>query len=58
MTTRTQERTHNVIDRGEWLQRLLVDVQENEAYRPSPKALLRMRTRIFEGMAEPVRAAA
>ncbi len=45
-------------DKGEWLNRLLDDVQTDAAYQPSAIAVLRMRTRIFESMAEPENIAA
>ncbi len=59
MTTATKERMRlDRVDKGEWLSKLLDDVQTEVAYEPSGIAVLRMRTRIFESMAEPVRVAA
>jgi len=59
MTTATTERIRlDRVDKGEWLNKLLEDVQTGAAYEPTPIAVLRMRTRIFESMAEPVKQAA
>lgn len=59
MTTATKERTRiDRTDKGEWLSRLLEDVETDGSYAPAPIAVLRMRTRLFEGMAEPVKKAA
>jgi hypothetical protein len=59
MTTATKERTRiDHTDKGEWLTKLLEDVQTEAEYTPAPIAVLRMRTRIFEGMAAPARKAA
>ncbi len=59
MATATKERVRlDRVDKGEWLNRLLGDVQAQVAYQPSAIAVLRMRTRIFESMEETVQAAA
>ena len=59
MTIATKERRGiDRTDKGEWLSRLLEDVQTKPAYAPSPIAVLRMRTRIAEGMVEKVKQAA
>jgi hypothetical protein len=59
MATATQARTSTATpDKGEWLARLLDDVRSDPAYQPAPIAVLRMRTRLFEGMAPPARKAA
>jgi hypothetical protein len=46
------------VDKGEWLSKLLEDVQTAAVYAPAPIAVLRMRTRIAEGMLEPAKKAA
>ena len=59
MTIATKERVRlDRVDKGKWLNRLLDDVQTEVAYQPNAKAVLRMRTRIFESMTEQVQVAA
>jgi hypothetical protein len=59
MTTITKERARVAqIDKGEWLSKLLDDVRTDESYAPTPIAVMRMRTRIHEGMVEQVQQAA
>ena len=59
MTTATKERVRlDRVDNGQWLSRLLTDVQTEIALQPSAIAIERMRGRIQERMKESVRAAA
>lgn len=59
MTTATKERVRlDKVDRGEWLSRLLDDVQTEIAFQPSVTAVARMRAQILDRMNESVRAAA
>lgn len=59
MTTATRDEVRSDrADKGEWLNRLLDEVETGVAFQPGAKAVLRMRTRIFENMAEPVKVAA
>ncbi|MCH8850182.1 MAG: hypothetical protein IIC89_05085 [Chloroflexi bacterium] len=46
------------LERGEWLNRLLADVQQEIAREPSTLAVERMRNRLFAEMQTPVRLAA
>jgi hypothetical protein len=45
-------------DEGEWLQRLLADIQREIAEQPSPGAVARMRGRVLAVIGRPERAAA
>ena len=59
MATATRERVRlDRADKGEWLNRLLDDVQTEVAFQPSASAVARMRAQILVRMAEPIRAAA
>ena len=59
MTIATKPRTRPTqVDKGEWLSKLLKDIETAELYAPAPIAVLRMRTRIAEGMVDPVKKAA
>ncbi len=43
---------------GEWLLRLLADINRDVASHPRPEAIKRMRTRLLETIRPPARAAA
>ena len=46
------------LERGEWLNRLLADVQQEIAREPSPRAVEHIRNRLLSDMSTPVKAAA
>ena len=46
------------LERGEWLNRLLADVQLEIARGPSPRAVERIRNQLLIDMSTPVKAAA
>ena len=46
------------LERGEWLNRLLADVQQEIARGPSPRAVERIRNQLLIDMSTPVKAAA
>lgn len=46
------------LDDGDWLHRLLADIQEDVAGHPSPRAVERIRGRLLAEMKRPARAAA
>ena len=46
------------VDRGEWLVKLLEDVQTEAGYQPSASAVARMRAQITAGMTDQTKAAA
>jgi hypothetical protein len=58
MTTDTVNRTIEKIDNGEWLSRLLDDIQKDILRQPTKRAVFRIRNRLFQGMDTPARAAA
>jgi hypothetical protein len=43
---------------GEWLHRLLVDINQEVAGQPRPEAIKRIRTHLLEAIKRPVKAAA
>lgn len=45
-------------EEGDWLLRLLADVREEVVSQPSPKAVHRIRARLFAGIEAPEKAAA
>ncbi len=46
------------LDEGEWLRRLLADIQKDVSEHPSPQAVERIRTRLLAALEKPARAAA
>jgi hypothetical protein len=59
MTTATRDSVRlDRVDKGEWLNRLLDDVQTEIAFQPSVSAVARMRAQIVERMAAPTEVAA
>jgi hypothetical protein len=58
MTTQTVNRSIEKIENGEWLSRLLDDIQKDILRQPTKRAVFRIRNRLFRQMDAPVRAAA
>ena len=59
MTTATKDRPRIAkLSEGDWLYRLLFDVQRQVASRPSPQAVERIRQRLFVEMQRPAARAA
>jgi hypothetical protein len=57
-STATEKRLHIEQDETVWLHALLADVQREVAAQPKPQAIERIRARIQEALARPVRRAA